>query len=251
MWAALMVGTTRLHTMPSRAPTLARSRTIASKISEIESFSQIQWPAEWPFADPKFFARPDETADSEFYAQSRFVTHIDDGAIGALTEYYASVIPEGADVLDICSSWISHLPPDLKLGRVAGLGMNAEELAGNERLTESVVRDLNLDPTLPYEDESFDFVNNVVSVDYLNQPLPIFKEMHRVLRPGGRAIMSFSNRCFPTKAVAIWNQVDDSGHIWVVGSYFKFSAEWSATAAYDISPSGRGSDPMFVVQGTK
>jgi len=95
---------------------------------------------------------------------------------------------KGADVCDLCSSWISHLPPDLQLGRVVGLGMNEEELSRNERLTEYVVRDLNNQPTLPFDDESFDFVCNVVSVDYLNQPRAMFKEIHRVLRPGGKAI---------------------------------------------------------------
>jgi SAM-dependent methyltransferase len=159
----------------------------------------------------------------------RFVTHIDDGAIGAITEYYAATMHEGADVLDLCSSWISHLPPDLKLGRVAGIGMNDEELKRNERLTEYEVRDLNVDPKLPYEDDSFDFVCNVVSVDYLTKPLEVFSEMHRVLRPGGRAIMSFSNRCFPTKAIGIWTQTDDAGHLWIVGSYYHFApgGAWS------------------------
>ena len=103
-------------------------------------------------------------------------------------------------MLDLCSSWISHLPDDLKLGRVAGLGMNEEELKRNGRLTEYVVQDLNEEPKLPYDDESFDYICNVVSVDYLNKPREIFQEMFRVLRPGGTAIMSFSNRCFPCVA---------------------------------------------------
>ena len=243
---------------------------------EIESFREVKWPEEWPFADPRYFVRSDENPDDEFYAQARYVTHIDDGAITAITDYYAHVMLEGADVCDLCSSWISHLPPDLKLGRVAGLGMNKDELERNSRLTEFIVQDLNQTPKLPYEDESFDFVCNVVSVDYLNKPMEIFKEMYRVLKPGGRAIMSFSNRCFPTKAVAIWGQTDDSGQyathpsarlpgccgqpprpyapardrsIWIVGSYFKYSGEWSDIKAHDIS-TGRG-DPMFIVEGTK
>lgn len=168
---------------------------------EIASFKEVKWPDAWPFADPRFFARADESSDGLFYEQPRFVTHIDDGAIGAITEHYASVMHEGADVLDLCSSWISHLPPDLKLGRVAGVGMNADELSRNKRLTEFCQQDLNVSPKLEYEDASFDFVCNVVSVDYLTKPLEIFREMHRVLRPGGKAIMSFSNRCFPTKAI--------------------------------------------------
>ena len=232
-----------------------RTRTIVAsakrEFSEIASFRDVVYPDDWPFADKAYFARPDESPDIQFYEQPRFVTHIDDGAIGAITEYYASVMSEGADVCDLCSSWISHLPPDLKLGRVAGLGMNAEELSRNERLTEMVVQDLNIEPKLPFEDSSFDFVCNVVSVDYLNKPLEIFREMHRILRPGGSAIMSFSNRCFPTKAIAIWGQTDDAGHIWIVGSYYKFSADWADVKAMDISPAKGMSDPMFVVQGTK
>ncbi len=181
---------------------------------EIASFRKVEWPKEWPFADPRYFARMDESPDSVFYSEPRFVTHIDDGAISSIRDYYGSLMQDGSSVLDLCSSWISHLPTGTKFSRVAGLGMNAEELSRNEQLTEYEVQDLNTNPTLPYDDEAFDFVCNVVSVDYLNKPLEVFREMHRVLKPGGQAIMSFSNRCFPTKAIAIWGQTDDSGHIW-------------------------------------
>jgi SAM-dependent methyltransferase len=238
-------------------PSCVRARslvaTAAREYKEIPSFREVEWPEEWPFADPRFFARADETPDTEFYDQPRFVTHIDDGAIGAITDYYASTMKEGADVLDLCSSWISHLPPDLKLGRVAGVGMNKEELSRNERLGEFEVQDLNVNPKLPYDDESFDFVCNVVSVDYLTKPQEIFAEMHRVLRPGGKAIMSFSNRCFPTKAIGIWTQTDDAGHLWIVGSYFKFTPDckWSDVRALDISAKPGMGDPMFVVEGQK
>ena len=197
------------------------------------------------------FARADESSDSIFYDTPRFVTHIDDGAIGAITDYYAATMFEGADVLDLCSSWISHLPPDLKLGKVAGVGMNQEELARNERLDSYEVQDLNANPKLPYDDSSFDFVCNVVSVDYLIKPKEIFAEMHRVLRPGGKAIMSFSNRCFPTKAIGIWTQTDDAGHLWIVGSYYKFSGPWADVRACDISSKPGMGDPMYVVEGTK
>ena len=258
MLASLCVGTTLLR---GASPIVAvatqqRTRTLVAsamkrEFEEVPSFREVKWPDEWPFANPAYFARSDETPDSEFYAQARFVTHIDDGAIQSISDYYASVMHEGADVCDLCSSWISHLPPDLKLGRVAGLGMNEEELKGNERLTEYAVQDLNNDPKLPYDDASFDFVCNVVSVDYLNKPLEIFKEMHRVLKPGGSAIMSFSNRMFPTKAVAVWTQTDDAGHLWIVGSYYRFSADWSDVKAVDVSTKPLMGDPMFVVQGTK
>ena len=174
---------------------------------------------------PKILCKNGRDIDAEFYNQPRFVTHIDDGAIQAITDYYAEVMFEGADVLDLCSSWISHLPADLKLGNVVGVGMNGEELQRNERLSSYEVQDLNVNPKLPYEDDSFDFVCNVVSVDYLIKPREIFEEMNRVLRPGGKAIMSFSNRCFPTKAIGIWTQTDDAGHLWIVGSYFKFGGK--------------------------
>lgn len=95
---------------------------------EIESFQNIAWPKEWPFSDSRYFARADDSPDAVFYEQPRFVTHIDDSAIGSLTAYYARAIPAKADVLDICSSWVSHLPSDLQLGRVAGLGMNDAEV---------------------------------------------------------------------------------------------------------------------------
>ncbi|KAL1515240.1 hypothetical protein AB1Y20_001874 [Prymnesium parvum] len=223
---------------------------------EVEGFRDIAWPDEFPFKDRKFFARMDESPDILFYNEPRFVTHIDDGAITSLTSYYSHTMRPGADVLDLCSSWISHLPNDLDLGRVAGLGMNEAELSRNKRLTERVVQDLNVNPSLPYEDESFDFVCNVVSVDYLTKPMEVFDEMHRVLRPGGTALMSFSNRCFPTKAIAMWTGSDDASHIWIVGSYFKFSAQskggWTDVKAMDISAAGGGrGDPMWVVQGTK
>lgn len=143
-------------------------------------------------------------------------------------------------VLDVCSSWVSHYPPGWTAGRVAGLGMNEAELARNKALTEFVVRDLNADPALPFADNSFDVVTNCVSVDYLTQPLEVMKgasnhrvfafssfqltsprvatEVGRVLKPGGVGIMSFSNRCFPTKAVSIWTSTGDLDHVWIVGS---------------------------------
>ena len=111
------------------------------------------------------------------------------------------------------SSWVSHYPDDLESERVAGLGMNAEELAENPQLTEWVVHDLNADPVLPFGDGEFDVVTIAVSVQYLTRPLEVFREIGRVLRPGGGCIVSFSNRCFPTKAVRLWQGMGDEGHV--------------------------------------
>ena len=126
------------------------------------------------------------------------VVHIDPETIEALTTFYSELLFEGADLLDLMSSWVSHLPPSPRMGSVAGLGMNEAELAANPRLSERVVHDLNENPRLPYEDARFDFVLNAVSVQYLKRPLEVFSEIARVLRPGGCSIVAMSHRCFPT-----------------------------------------------------
>ena len=217
-----------------------------------------QWPPVYPFTT-KDMGRYDESSDAFFYEQPRLVKHIDDQAIDALTKYYSEVFKTVEDddekpkVLDICSSWISHYPEDVKFSRCAGTGMNEEELLKNPRFTEKpTVVDLNETPKLPYEDDSFDFVTNAVSVDYLTKPLEVMQEVRRVLKPGGRAIMSFSNRCFPTKAVSIWTATGDLDHIWIVGAYFHFATGFDAPEGIDISPNPPGkSDPMYVVTATK
>ena len=185
--------------------------------------------------------------------------HIDDGFIGALKEFYALQFSQATQgkysVLDICSSWISHYPEKLGAKRVAITGMNVPELKANRQATEYVAKDLNKDPKLPYGDNEFDFVTNVVSVDYLNKPQEIFREMQRVMKPGGVAIMSFSNRCFPTKAIAMWvENIDDGpGHCQILGNYFHFNPEggWRDISSVDISPDPGLSDPVWVVTAVK
>jgi len=210
----------------------------------ISQFESEDFPqASWPFSDVDM-ARMDSSNDANFYDTPRFVTHIDDRAIESLTEYYREEFQtflesngkDKLDVLDLCSSWISHLPDDIPYGRVCGIGMNDEELKANEQLSDYAVKDLNVNPSLKgiCDDNSFDVVCNVVSVDYLTKPREVFEEMHRVLRPGGMALISFSNRCFPTKAVSVWLREDEIGRLSIVGSYFNYSAKWSQIGAYDI-----------------
>ena len=194
------------------------------------------------------FDRVDETADGRFYAEPRFVTHIDDAAIGALTAHYAQHLPKTGSLLDLMSSWISHYPDDLDAVRAAGLGMNEAELARNPQLTEWVVHDLNADPRLPYGNAEFDAVTIAVSVQYLTQPLAVFAEIARVLRPGGAVFVSFSNRCFPTKAVRLWQHLGDDGHVQLVGAYLHHSGGFEPAQWHDISPAKGRSDPMYVVQ---
>lgn len=219
-----------------------------------EILKNAEWPEQFPFKEEDF-QRFDESPDPLFYESPRFVTHIDDPAISALTKYYSKVFPPsntpGVSILDMCSSWVSHFPSGYKQDRVVGLGMNEEELKANPVLTEYVVQDLNLNPKLPFEDHSFDIITNVVSVDYITKPLDVFKEMSRILKPGGLAIMSFSNRCFWTKAISIWTSTGDADHALIIGSYFHYAGGFEPPQAVDISPNPGRSDPMYIVYSRK
>jgi SAM-dependent methyltransferase len=209
-----------------------------------------EWPSKWPFY-PQDFSRQDETPDKMFYSEKRLVTHIDDPAIAALTKYYGQEFKPGADILDICSSWISHFPKDGKFGKTVGLGMNEYELSQNKQLTSFDVQDLNLNPILPYEKNSFDYVTCVVSVDYLTRPLEIFSEISRVLRPGGKAIISQSNRCFPSKAINIWLNTSDLQHVFIIGAYFHYAGGFEPPESEDISPNPGRSDPLYIISASK
>ncbi|CAN4077095.1 unnamed protein product [Withania somnifera] len=227
----------------------------ARKNPQIEQvLKNVEWPEQFPFKDEDF-QRFDESSDTLFYEMPRFVTHIDDQAIAALTKYYSEVLPSsntpGVAVLDMCSSWVSHYPAGYKQERIVGMGMNEEELKRNPVLTEYVVQDLNNNPKLPFGDNTFDVITNVVSVDYLTKPLDVFKEMSRVLKPGGLAIMSFSNRCFWTKAISIWTSTGDADHVMIVGSYFHYAGGFEPPQAVDISPNPGRSDPMYIIYSRK
>jgi SAM-dependent methyltransferase len=200
----------------------------------------------WPFT-PDHFRRYDETDDAAFYVQPRLVNHIDDAAIAAATRFYASQLPQGGAILDLMSSWVSHLPADGGYRAVAGLGMNAVELDHNPVLTERVVHDLNRDPRLPWGDGVFDGAVMTVSVQYLVRPVEVFAEAGRVLKPGAPFIVTFSNRCFPTKAVAVWQHLTDDGHGRLVALYFALSGAFGDYEAFDLSPAPGRSDPLFAV----
>lgn len=195
---------------------------------------------------PEHFRRQDESDDALFYREPRLVTHIDDAAIDAVSRFYGELIPPRALVLDLMTSWVSHLPASLHPAGVAGLGMNAEELAQNPVLTERIVQDLNRDPVLPWADSTFDAAIVTVSVQYLTAPPLVFAEVGRVLKPGAPFAVAYSNRCFPTKAVAAWLSLDSRAQAELIGLYFRLAGTFTPPQAFDISP-GPGSDPMFVV----
>jgi len=206
-------------------------------------------------------SREDEAPDAAFYAGPRFVKHLDAGAIYVLTAQLRELLApyvdlrdvsgrEGVDVLDLCASWVSHLPIDVPLARVHGLGLNEAELAANGQLTEHLVHDLNADPSLRHlGDASFDAAVCACGLMYLTRPLEVARELRRVLRPRGVAVFSFSNRLFPSKATRAWLRGDDAAHCDFAVRLLR-AAGFARVEALDLSPSARGvSDPLFVVQG--
>lgn len=201
--------------------------------------------AEIPRLPAEAFHRLDESPDAAFYATPRFVTHIDDGAIAAVAELYREHLPPGGAVLDLMASWVSHLPPEIAYGRVVGLGMNAEELAANPRLDGWVTHDLNADPRLPFADGEFDAAGCCVSIDYLVRPVEVLRDLARVLRRGAPAVITFSNRRFPTKVIALWESLDDAGHAQLVAHYFQVAGGWDGIVGLDRSPAG--GDPLLAV----
>jgi SAM-dependent methyltransferase len=198
---------------------------------------------------PRAFRRHDESPDEEFYSFPRFVTHIDDAAIAAVTQLYREHLPPGGSILDLMSSWVSHLPGEVEYSRVSGLGMNRDELEKNPRLDDFVVRDLNEDPTLPYADSAFDGCAICVSIDYLTRPVEVLREVGRVSKPGSPLVITFSNRCFPSKAVAIWHSLDDAGRVRLVEGYLREAGNFEDIRSFDRSPGGFFSDPLYAVVG--
>ena len=192
------------------------------------------------------FRRSDETPDEEFYGVPRLVTHIDDRAIAAVTQLYREYFPPDGVILDLMSSWVSHLPPEIEYARVVGLGLNHMELDANPRLTESIVQSLNRTPALPFGDQEFDAACICVSIQYLTNPIAVLAEVGRVLRPGAPIVITFSNRCFPTKAVMVWQMLDDTGHIALVERYLAEAGCWE-NIEHHVAPPRRGSDPLYAV----
>jgi len=212
-----------------------------------------EWPETPPFSKKDFF-RADEGDDENFYNLPRLVYHIDEPAVASLTQYYRANVSPGSNILDICSSWVSHYPVEFPkmMKRISGTGMNALELLANDQLTDYEARNLNVNPTLPYDDNSFDVVTCVVSIDYLIHPIDVLKEVRRVLRPGGKVIISQSNRCFPSKAIAMWLNMNDRQHLELINGYLKY-AGFNPAKAFDITASVPGEtyyDPMFIVEAT-
>lgn len=201
----------------------------------------IHWPEPLP--------RQDDSDDAEFYSFSRFVTHIDDAAIEAVKGLYRELLPAGGKVLDLMSSWVSHLPEEATYAEVVGVGMNAAELANNPRLDRHLVQDLNKVVTLPFASGYFDAAVICVSIDYLTRPTAVLRELGRVVTPGGVLVITFSNRCFPTKAVSPWGHLDDAGHCEFVEARARAAGCWTDIVSLDRSPPH--GDPLFAVTASR
>lgn len=196
---------------------------------------------------PQAFTKQDEGDDLAFYAPPRLVAHIDENAITALSGFYRHKLPTGARLLDLMSSWVSHLPDDRSYANVVGHGMNVEELAANPRLGQWFVQDLNAQPTLTLADQAFDAVLCCVGVQYLQRPFEVFAEVRRTLVPNGLFIVSYSNRCFPTKAVAIWRALNMEDQASLISSYMNRSGFHDVEA--HVLVDGSSGDPLVTVVG--
>ncbi len=198
---------------------------------------------------PGAFAKLDAEEDEIFYEPARLVCHIDDGAIAALTGFYRIALPAGGVLLDLMSSWVSHLPPEIAYSEIIGHGMNAEELAANPRFSRWFVQNLNRDPILPLSDDSIDAAMICVSIQYLQRPVEVLRDVARMFRAGAPLVIGFSNRCFWTKAVAIWRALDDAGHAKLVEHYLRH-AGFAEIETYRLAEWIEDeSDPMTAVVG--
>jgi hypothetical protein len=213
------------------------------------------------FADQPF-RRADESEDGLFYARPRMVKHIDDTAIDIIRHLYGKWIQPQSDVLDLMSSWVSHLPEDLALKSLIGLGMNQGELEANSRLTDYIIHDLNANPRLPFNDKAFDAVICAVSVEYLIHPFEVFEEIARVLKPGGVFLVTFSNRWFPPKVIKIWPELHEFEHLGLILEFFLKSGKYKELQTYSMRGLPRPqddkyyprilfSDPVYAVWGCR
>ena len=213
------------------------------------------------FADQPF-ARTDPRPDPDFYVQPRLVDHLDATAIDVISALYGDLMPRAGRILDLMSSWHSHLPDVLAPVAVVGLGMNRAELEANPRLADWLVQDINQDPRLPFDDASIDGVVCTVSVEYLTRPFDVFRELGRVLRPGGRVCLTFSNRWFPPKVVAIWQVLHELERMGLVLAYLLESGLFNDLHTWSLrglprpaddkySDRLRFSDPVYAVWGSR
>ncbi|HEV2300231.1 MAG TPA: class I SAM-dependent methyltransferase [Stellaceae bacterium] len=179
-------------------------------------------------------------------AQRAFAAHIDAAAIAAVTNLYREVLPAGGAILDLMSGWVSHLPPEISYRRVVGLGTDPDELAENAFLDEWRVQDLNRDPRLPFATAEFDGAALCAGVEHLTRPREVIREVGRVLKPGAPFVLTFSNRCRPSRPIACWCLLDEASHLCLIARDFVEAGNWSDIRCLDRTPPGGGA-PLYAV----
>ena len=209
------------------------------------------------------FSRLDESDDRTFYATGRFVNHLDSFAQSTVKALISElIVEENPDILDLMAGWDSHIPENIKPARVVGLGLNENELNKNRDLTETIIHDINMEPTLPFPRDTFDVIINTVSVDYMTRPLEIFHDVGRILKPAGLFLVIFSNRMFPEKAVKIWREANEDERIILVEEFFRESGVFEKPALFisrgkprpksdKYAPLGIPSDPVYGLYADK
>jgi len=201
---------------------------------------------------PEHLRRLDENEDELFYEMPRQVAHIDDNARAALAQFFRHALPVGGEVLDLMSSRFSHLPPDLSLASVVGLGLNGKELLANEQPSGHVIHNLNQTPRMPFVDGRFDACLLTVSVQYLIRPVEVFHDVARVLRPGAPFLISISNRMFPTKAVMLWHRLGESERGRLVERYLETAGGFERIGIESLVEGEPGAaDPLVMVQARR
>lgn len=232
-----------------RQPVLARGL----RVGEAEKAIPDEFPEEFPYVASDF-ARFDEQPDTYFYAYPRLLSHIDDGCIAALREYMANVMKPGESALDLAASYVNYFPSGIK---AKGLGMNSEEMKANSALSDFRVKDLNVGDSMkfPFDNLEFDHVLCALSIDYITRPVMAIKECARVLKPGGKLFLAFSDRLFSSKAIALWTRSGDAEHVYAASCFIHFSGAFERPTVVDISPRGRFGgllgDPLYVVSATR
>ncbi|MBU0991301.1 MAG: methyltransferase domain-containing protein [Proteobacteria bacterium] len=206
------------------------------------------------------FKRLDESPDTRFYQMPRYVNHLDDTAIRTIRNQYEKILKPETKVLDLMSSWTSHLPEGRRFEKVTGLGLNEAELKRNERLTDYVVHDLNKNTDITLETNGYDAVICAASIEYLIHPFETFKEISRILKPDGIFAISFSNRWFSPKAIHIWKELHEFERVGFVLELFLQSGGFKNIQTYSMRGLERPSndkyygdhyhsDPVFMVWG--
>ena len=224
---------------------------------------QARWhglPADFLSGRP--FSRANEAEDRLFYAESMLTTYVDKRAESIIGGIYGNFLRDGMKVLDMMSSWQSHIPGHIRLDSLTGLGMNVEEMSLNLQLTDQIVHNLNREPNLPFGSGEFDAVVCTISAEYLIRPFEVFEDVARVLRPGGYFLVTFSNRWFPAKAIRIWTELMEFERVGLVLEYFLGAGKFRNLETYSMRGLPRPesdkyypwlpfSDPVYAVWGQK